>query len=115
MLFSKTKKLNDNDLLAFNNLNNLLGQEKYKAILIQNNTAVIPMGRQVMRQQEAIVALVEQGRDDWIRATLSKYEVSKGIKVKIDGKTGEITEAGPSDDILKELELKQIQEKQANG
>ena len=107
--FKKTKKLSEVDLLEFSELNRLVGSEKYKLMAIKNNTALIPMGKQLMRQQEVLVQLIENQKNNWISVKLSELGIPKGLKVNISIKDGLITIVGESDDIIRERELKKLQ------
>lgn len=84
------RNLNEAELKEFLALIDMVAVEKFKTIQIQNNTALIPRGQEVAKEQEAVSRLLENVKDQWMSAKLNECGVEQGVRVSIDPKTGEI-------------------------
>ena len=76
------------ELLA---LTNLVSTEKFKAFQISGNTALIPRGQEVAKEQDAIARLMENVKNSWTSSKLTECGVPKNQAVNINQETGEIT------------------------
>ena len=84
------KVFNEAELTELNALISLVACEKFKAIQIKGNTALIPDGQKYCEQQEAVARLMENVKQNWVSQKLTELGYEKGLNVQINGKTGEI-------------------------
>jgi len=92
------KKLSKSDLVEFQALVRLVGQETFKYNQIRNNTALIPKGQVLAEQQFAILGVLQTAVQNYIGQLLSKYDCVKGVQYNINGETGVITTAGSTNE-----------------
>jgi hypothetical protein len=90
-LFSKYRKINKDELREIQKLNDIVGAEKLKLILIQGNTLLINDGQKVKEQQEAVVKLLEQKVSEYMGQLLSNLGYPAQTKATMNLKNGEIT------------------------
>ena len=84
------KKLSAQNLKELQELTRLVNGEKFKLIQIIGNTALIPNGTQMARQQEAITSLLENQKAQWTGTILAGMGYAPNEKVSIDLITGKI-------------------------
>lgn len=65
--------------------------EKFKASQVKANTALVPNGKEVAEQLEAVSRLVENFKDQWLGAKLQELGYPQGSQVGVDSRTGLIT------------------------
>jgi hypothetical protein len=65
--------------------------EKFKKEQVKNNTAIIPDGKKLVKQLEALCNLYEGIKQRWIADKLIQMGYDKDEKVKIDMETGVVT------------------------
>ncbi len=89
--FKMPRKLNRLEILDLQDLNRLASMERIKAQEIEKNTALIPDGQKVAKQQKAIADLMENFKKNFISQKLLELGYKPSQKVDLDLMTGEIT------------------------
>jgi hypothetical protein len=78
----------------------LMNGEKYKAAQVKANTALVPRGKEVAEELEAIARILENAKNGWMSAKMVEHGYANGESVTVNLTTGEITqfkEDGPKD------------------
>lgn len=78
------------ELKEFIALNDLATVERFKAVQIKANTALIPDGQKVAETQEAIARLMENTKQGWVGSKLTEMGFESGVQVSINPDTGAV-------------------------
>lgn len=89
-MFSKYKKINKEELHEAQKINDIVVAEKWKLQHISANTMLIPGGQKFKEQQEAIVNLLEQKKNEHMGQLLAHLGYPSNTKASINLKTGDI-------------------------
>lgn len=93
------KRLNKEDLIEYQAMIRLTGQETFKYYHIKGNTALIPKGQFLAEQQFAVIGVLNKAVEEWIGQLLAKYGCKKGFQYLISGTTGKITKMAPTNEV----------------
>ena len=86
--FKEKRNLSPQELREYLQLVTISNTERWKAIQYANNTALLPNGKELAKQQEAIANLLHNSIENWISHTLQECGVQPGQAVNINSTTG---------------------------
>lgn len=86
----KRRNLNKQELQEYLEILRFCNGERWKAMQISGNTALVPNGQEVAKTQEAIANLLDNTKNNWLSQVLTECGVPKGQAVNINSVTGEI-------------------------
>lgn len=89
-MFSKYKKINKDELYELQRLNEVVGAEKLKLICISGNTLLFEKGQDLKKNQENLVSLLEQKRQEYMGQVLARLGYPPKTNVSVNIKTGKI-------------------------
>jgi len=88
-LFSKsTRAMSDFELTELRELHRIAALETFKLNCVKGNTAMVPGGQEWVKQQEAIVQLLENVKNERIGQILAGCGYPQGTPITVDLKTG---------------------------
>ena len=79
------------ELLELQDLHRIVRIERFKAEQVAGNTAVIPRGKELAAECEAVAQIFENFKQQWISDKLREMGFKPEDKVSIDLVTGRIT------------------------
>lgn len=88
--FKEKRNLNQQELREYIGIVTLCNNQKWRAMQIANNTALIPRGKEIAKEEEAISNLLENAKNNWIAQVLKGCGVLPGQAVNINSHTGVI-------------------------
>lgn len=84
------RNLTAQELNELQELTRVASAEKWKAMQVKGNTALVPDGQKYSEQSEAVSRLLENIRNQWLSAKLAECGAVKDEEVSINLQTGEI-------------------------
>ena len=86
--FKEKRNLSPQELREYLQLVTISNTERWKAIQYTNNTALLPNGKELAKQQEAIANLLQNSMENWIGHTLQECGVPPRQAVNINSTNG---------------------------
>lgn len=84
------RNFNAEEIMSLNMMQTLINQEKFKASNIKANTALVPRGKEIAEECDAIARLLENTRNQYVSAKLVECGYLPGTRCDINFATGEI-------------------------
>lgn len=84
------RNFNAQEIMELNMMQTMINQEKFKASNIKSNSALVPRGKEVAEECEAIARLLENARNQYVSAKLVECGYLPGTRCDINFATGEI-------------------------
>jgi len=86
----KRKKLDADELEELREFTRMVNYEKFKLIQVENNTLLIPGGKDLAKQQKALVELYERVKGEFVGRKLRELGFEQNEKVNIGLNNGRI-------------------------
>jgi len=86
----KRKKLDADELEELREFTRMVNYEKFKLIQVENNTLLIPRGKDLAKQQKALVELYERVKGEFVGRKLRELGFEQNEKVNIGLNNGRI-------------------------
>lgn len=88
---SNLRDLTPDELTEFQGLHRTIAAEKFKAYVVSRNTALVPGGKALLKELNAVIQLMENAKTDWVSSKLAECGVKDREVVSLDAETGKIT------------------------
>ena len=86
MIFQK--RINKNELGELQEMQRLINYEKLKLTLVKGNTALVKNGKELTKQSEDVLKLLENVHQQRVGQILGGYGFPQGVQVSVNLKTG---------------------------
>ncbi len=87
---NRPRRLKAAELAEIQEMCRIVAHEKWKAMHIKGNTALLPNGQELSRQAEALTMLLENEKNLFVSEKLASLGYDAGTPVSLDLKTGDI-------------------------
>ena len=99
------RNLNKSELKELLEMTRLVNNRMWETMLVAGNTALIPDGKALAEQMEALSKVLLNAKNNWMSQTLRLCGVPTGQSVNVNSETGEVVDA-PAEEKEEKEEIK---------